>query len=323
MNTTVVICSVNRSAILHDTVRSLMKQTVRPEAIILSLCDETSALRETRTLPGVRCIFGPRGSSAQRNTAIPFATTPYVLFLDDDVELASDYIEQMERVFAGDPAIAAASGKVVADGAYGGKGIERDAAIKALREYEGCRDCTGIDIKEFYGCNMFVRNQVLRTVRFDERLPLYGWLEDRDFLWHCAKLGKMVRNQASLIAHLATRSGRTSDVRYGYTKIANPFYMWKKSVIASLPELIVMFWMKTTSANIVRAMNPKQPPSADYRKRLKGNLMAYRDLLLFRLDPENILKIPDSAGSLGQPQRGTAWRSEPRRSIQNQSAAEP
>jgi hypothetical protein len=84
-----------------------------------------------------------------------------------------------------------------------------------------------------------------------------------------------------------------------------------------------MFWMKTTSANIVRAMNPKQPPSADYRKRLKGNLMAYRDLLLFRLDPENILKIPDSAGSLGQPQRGTAWRSEPRRSIQNQSAAEP
>jgi len=288
---------------------------VRPEAILLSLSDESSTLLETRMLPGVRCIFGPRGSSAQRNTAIPFANTPYVLFLDDDVELASDYIEQMERVLANDPAVVAASGKAVADGAYSGKGIERDAAIKALQEYRGSRDCTGIKIREFYGCNMFVRSQVLRTVKFDERLPLYGWLEDRDFVWHCANHGKLVRNQSALMAHLATRSGRTSDVRYGYTKIANPFYMWKKSVVASLPELIVMFWMKTTFANIIRAINPRQSPSADYRKRLRGNLMAYRDLFLFRLDPQNILNIPDSAGSLGQPQRGRAWRSEPTRSV--------
>jgi GT2 family glycosyltransferase len=313
MNTTVIICSVNPAAILHDTLLGLMQQTVRPDSMILSLCDEDSVLQETKALPGVRCVFGPQGSSIQRNTAIPFAHTPYVLFLDDDVELASDYIEQMERVFAADASIAAASGKVVADGATGGKGIDRETAIKAVLEYKGSRECTGIKIQEFYGCNMFVRSEVLLTERFDEHLPLYGWLEDRDFLWRCSKHGTMVRNQAAVIAHLATRSGRTSDVRYGYTKIANPFYMWRKSVLSGLPELIVMFWMKTTFANVIRAIMPKQPQTANYRKRLKRNFLAYRDLLLFRLDPQNILSIPDSKGAQVKARSKAAWRSEPTR----------
>ena len=311
MNTTVIICSVNRPSILHETVFGLLRQTVPPHSIVLSLCDQSSALPETMALPRVHCVYGPQGSSVQRNTAIPLARTPYSLFLDDDVELASDYIQQMERLFAEEPSIAAASGKIVTDGAKDGKGIERQAAIKALLSSKGSRGHEAIKIKEFYGCNMFVRSEVLRTVRFDERLPLYGWLEDRDFVWHCAKHGKMVRNRAAVMAHLATRSGRTPDVRYGYTKIANPWYLWRKSVISSLPDLVVMFWLKTTIANLLRMIMPKKLNSVDYRKRLTGNLLAYRDLVLGRLDPLNILDIADSNGTPAQSSRDRLWRSAP------------
>lgn len=313
MNTTVIICSVHRPLILHATVLGLLKQTVQPDSIVLSLCDETSALSETKSLPGVRCVLGPQGSSVQRNTAIPLANTPYALFLDDDVELAPDYIKEMERVFAADPSVAAASGKIVADGASSGKGIERETALHAVLKFSGSADCEVIKVNDFYGCNMFVRTEVLRTERFDERLPLYGWLEDRDFLWHCARHGKIMRNNSAIIAHLGTRSGRTSDVRYGYSKIANPWYLWRKAVIASLPELVVRYWMKTTFANMVRAIAPKQPQHADYKKRLVGNFMAYRDLVLFRIDPQNILNIPDSRGPQGPSQRPDAWRSIPTR----------
>lgn len=275
MNTTVIICSVNRPSILHETVLGLLKQTVQPGSIILSLCDESSVLSETKAVPCVRCVYGPQGSSVQRNAAIPFAATPYALFLDDDVELAPGYIEQMEQVFARDPSIAAASGKIVADGAEDGKGIDRQVAINAILSHRPIPGCESIEIKEFFGCNMFIRSELLRFERFDERLPLYGWLEDRDFLWHCARHGKMVRNRGAVMAHLATRSGRTSDVRYGYTKIANPWYLWRKSVISNLADLVVRYWIKTTVANAVRMMMPKQPQSADYKKRLHGNLMAY------------------------------------------------
>jgi glycosyltransferase involved in cell wall biosynthesis len=300
--------------ILHTTVEGLLKQTILPDSIVLSLCDEGSVLRETEALPGVHCVFGPPGSSIQRNTAIPLARTPYVLFLDDDVELAPDYIEQMERIFGEDKSIAASGGGVIADGARNGNEIEREAAIREILEYRGSRACVGVAFADLCGFNMFVRNNVLRTERFDERLPLYGWLEDRDFLHRCAKHGKIVRHQGAWIVHLATRSGRTSDVRLGYTKIANPWYMWRKSVITSLPELIVRYWMKTTLANIIRAIMPKQPQSPDYKKRLKGNLLAYRDLVLFRIDPQNILNIPDSTGMPGQAQRSEgALRSAPTR----------
>jgi hypothetical protein len=270
----------------------LLKQTVQPASIILSLGEEGSALPETEALPRVSCIVGARGSSIQRNTAIPFVRTRYTLFLDDDVELATDYIEQMERLFAADPTIVGASGGVAADGAPARVPIDRRVAARAIREYTGSRDC--VPFKDVYGCNMFVRSDVLQVERFDERLPLYGWLEDLDFSLRLKKHGRIVRHRGALVAHLATRSGRTSDLRYGYTKIANPWYLWRKKVLSSLPEVIVRYWVKTTLANLLRAFLSNGPPGVDYRKRLIGNLMAYRDLTLFRLDPQNILNIDDS-----------------------------
>jgi GT2 family glycosyltransferase len=217
--------------------------------------------------------------------------TRYTLFIDDDVELAPDYIEQMERLFGAEPAIVAASGGIAADGAPAGTEIERRAALKAIREYRGCRDC--VPFKDVYGCNMFVRSDVLQVEKFDERLPLYAWLEDLDFSLRCKKHGKIVRNRAALMAHLATRSGRASDLRYGYTKIANPWYLWRKSVLNSLPEVIVRYWATTTLANLLRAFFTNGARGIDYRKRLIGNFMAYRDLILSRIDPLNILDIDD------------------------------
>lgn len=309
MDTTIVICSVNRPATLHETVLGLLKQTVQPAAVLLSLCEDSSVLPETKVLPGVRCLFGPRGSSVQRNAATPFVATPYVLYLDDDVELAPDYIAQMEHAFGEDRQIVAAGGGVVADGARDGTGIDREAALRAILEYRGIRTCVPVAFDDLCGFNLFVRSRVLQKEKFDERLPLYAWLEDRDFMYRCAKHGKVVRHQGALVAHLATRSGRTSDVRLGYTKIANPWYLWRKSVVPSLAELMVRYWMKTTIANIVRAALPIQPQNANYKKRLLGNLMAYRDLMLFRIDPQNILSIPESTDTPGQVQQGEVWRS--------------
>ena len=301
MNTTVIICSVDRPAILHDTVLGLMKQTVPADAVVLSLCDDNSVWRETKELPGVRCVFGQRGSSAQRNTTIPLARTPYALFLDDDVELAADYIGQMERASAEDPTIVVASGGVAGDGAPNGKGITREAARQAIRNYSGSRSCSAV--KDLYGCNIFVRSDVLRTEKFDERLPLYGWMEDHDFRWRCEKHGKVVCHQGAVLAHLGIPSMSVSDVRYGYAKIANPWYLWRKGVLASLPELIVNYWLKTTTANLLRILAPGRPQTINYWQRLMGNCMAYRDFILGRIDPLNILKIPDTTEPPGKLRR--------------------
>ena len=60
--------------------------------------DAASVLPETVQLPLVRVVLGGRGLTKQRNhgaQAAP-AETRYVLFLDDDTELAPEYLERSE-----------------------------------------------------------------------------------------------------------------------------------------------------------------------------------------------------------------------------------
>jgi len=70
MRTVIVICSADRPQTLHETVAALVRQTIAPAAILLSLCDQQSLLDETARLPLVRVIYGLRGLTKQRNTSL-------------------------------------------------------------------------------------------------------------------------------------------------------------------------------------------------------------------------------------------------------------
>src|SRR5690242_3159450 len=90
----VIVCSADRPLILHETLVSLAQQTRPPKEVLVCVPDEISVLPATRTLPRTRVFVGPRGSSVQRNFAIDRLTpgSDLVLFLDDDVELARNFI---------------------------------------------------------------------------------------------------------------------------------------------------------------------------------------------------------------------------------------
>jgi GT2 family glycosyltransferase len=101
MKTAIIVSSVNRPQILHETVLAMRMQTNLPNVIMLSLCDAASILSETAQLPLVRIVQGPKGLTKQRNSgmsALP-SEADCVLFLDDDIELAPNYIESMQRLF--------------------------------------------------------------------------------------------------------------------------------------------------------------------------------------------------------------------------------
>ena len=65
-------------------------------------------------------------------------------------------------------------------------------------------------------------------LRFDENLPLYGWLEDIDFARSIAPYGRVVKSMLLRGVHLGVKRGRTSGVKLGYSQIANPLYMLEK-----------------------------------------------------------------------------------------------
>lgn len=62
MKTAVIVSSVNRPQVLHETVLAICRQTIPPMAIILSLCDTCSVLPETTRLPAVTMVQGQNGT---------------------------------------------------------------------------------------------------------------------------------------------------------------------------------------------------------------------------------------------------------------------
>jgi polysaccharide biosynthesis transport protein len=291
LRTTIVICTANRVDVLEDTVRSILEsQTKAPALILVCVHDQSHVSALTRARRQVDVITCPRkGLTIQRNFAALQIKTEFALFLDDDVELAPNYIESMERLADSRPEMAAATAHVAADGAQGDTGISRDWAKKAVEGYR--RTAEDVLHEQAYGCNMFVRTTTLDVVSFDEKLALYGWLEDLDFATRCLKHGSIFLNRGTCMVHLATPTGRIAGVCFGYAQIVNPLYLWRKNRRPTLRQIVIAHGALPILRNLRRVMIDIPSGRDDRKGRFRGNMLALRDILRGKLDPQRIGQI--------------------------------
>jgi hypothetical protein len=124
-------------------------------------------------------------------------------------------------------------------------------------------------------------------LRFDERLPLYGWLEDLDLSTRLSRRGTLYHASALRGVHRGVKRGRTSGVRFGYSQIANPLYL----LVRGRAPVHYAFAniCRNLAANLLRVSKPE--PWVDRKGRLKGNGLAAWDLVRGRLKPERILEL--------------------------------
>lgn len=285
------IATAGRRDLLTETLRELSRQSRLPDSVIVCPaadgdCDTSAA----SSLPfPLIVVKGRRGLPAQRNAILEAAEAFDILvFFDDDFFAAPNYFAEVESCFQEDPAILAMSGKLAADGVTGpGMDATRARAILASSKMP---PQTGItDIYNAYGCNMAMRLAPIRVhgLRFDESLPLYGWLEDVDFSRQLAAYGRIVKNQRMAGVHLGVKGGRVSGVRFGYSQIANPIYLWRKGTLRF--DLAMRQMSRNLLANSAKIFWPE--PWTDRRGRLLGNLLGFFDLLRGYLHPARILEL--------------------------------
>jgi GT2 family glycosyltransferase len=238
----------------------------------------------------VRIISGSIGSSAQRNAMIEATDADVVIFFDDDFLPAEDFLQEAERLFAGQPDVVVATGKVLADGILG-PGLSFEEGVMHLsRAHLDSEPASLAPTYNAYGCNMAVRLAPVRRhgIRFDERLPLYGWLEDVDFSRQLAPHGDIVRATGLKGVHLGTkRSGRSRGKPLGYSQVANRIYIMRKGHMT--PAQALQGSLRNIAANLVRSLRPE--PWVDRRGRLTGNALAVWDWVRGRVDPERILRF--------------------------------
>lgn len=271
---------------LHESVLSLVHQTT-PCEIILSVPDESHVLDETRRLPRVRLVTGARGLCAQRNHALSsvHSECSAIFFFDDDVEVDCDYVGHMLAMLEQDSTISLAVGLNLGRGAAPGS-LDREKA-KGLIGENKTKQPRGQEVETIrtaLGSRMCMRGSLLGTVRFDVRLPLYGYLEDFDFSLQCRRYGRIVMNRRCLMVHIETSAGRMGSKKRGYSEIVNPFYIWSKRTGANLARV--------TAGSVKRTLrNAFKLHTADGRLQFAGNLVGWLRLTTGRADPEYVLRL--------------------------------
>ena len=288
----VAIATRGRPAIVSQTVRHLLAtQSMAPELVILSCVDRSDAgdlVDDSR----VEVITGKMGTSSQRNNALDHlpAGIDVVVFLDDDFVADADWLATVARAFADESNVVALTGRVVADGIKG-PGISFAEAVRLVEQAPAYNGPGWERPFSPYGCNMAYRVSAIGDTRFDERLVLYGWLEDRDFGASLAKKGgDLVKCAEAYGVHMGVKVGRVSGQRLGYSQVINPIYLRRKGTMTT-KQAVGQIW-RNMSMNLAKSLRPE--PFIDRRGRVKGNLAGLLDFFRGQINPERAasLEVP-------------------------------
>jgi hypothetical protein len=291
MNIVLVIASLGRAQLLGSVLEHWAAQTRPLDHRILSVTSPADC-------EGIRAglvdetLLGDAGLCKQRNRALEFmlASRPdIVIFADDDYVPSRNFVEAIDLLFRANEDIMVASGHMIADGVTTG-GIALSDAVGLVAAYDSAPRTdarTMHDVVGGYGCNMAIRVSANRSIRCDERLPLYGWQEDIDYTRQYLRHGRIVKTNAFAGVHMGSPGARSPGMRLGYSQIINPVYLMLKGTMPVHWGLKLM--CKNFLANCFGTVAGDK--KVDRPGRLKGNLIGLRRIVLGDIRPEYILKL--------------------------------
>ncbi len=292
MRIATAICSVGRPECLARLLPWIDRQSKQTSEIVLAVTRDSDLpdLDSLNLSVPVSVLICQKGLPKQRNRALEalLPRTDAIFFIDDDYIPTRDAIAGIDRALEAFPEVSGFTGTLLADGIHTG-GMDFEAAGELVTTYEA-QDPKPVatpinrDLVGLYGCNMAFRSSQIGDVRFDERLPLYGWQEDVDFASRVP--GEMMKTDAFAGVHCGVRNGReTSGHLLGYSQIANATYLMRKGSLPARFALRLM--LRNILANHLKVFRPE--PWIDRKGRARGNRLALADLLKGQADPERIL----------------------------------
>jgi glucosyl-dolichyl phosphate glucuronosyltransferase len=228
----VIIPTKHRAGDLEAAVASVLKQTILPTQVIVvdQSADEESSERVNRQFaqlpaeraaaPSLRYIRDSAimGGAEARNRALSVAEGDVWLFLDDDVILDPDFLEELLAVYGRHPEATGVSGVVTNYArppwafrwwrSVFARGPFADDRQPVYWRANQRRETDPVRVTRLGGGLMSFRAEAVRHMRFDERLVGVSDGEDVDF---CSRLGPgavlLIAPQARLI-HNQSPAGR-------------------------------------------------------------------------------------------------------------------
>lgn len=285
------IATAGRRDQLALTLEQIAESHTLPAAVLICPAspDDFDGKVPEKLAGRVRVVSAPKGLCSQRNAIVRACEGMDILtFFDDDYYPSRGYIDRVHQVFARHKEVVVLTGRPVLDGATG-PGLSHEEALTALNQQArvGRKKPKEGRLKTTYGgygCNMSFRLEPIMQygLRFDENLPLYGWLEDIDFSRQMSRFGRIAIDKELLGVHLGTKRGRSPGRQLGYSQIVNPLYMIRKGTMGY--GFALKFVLRNLTKNALRSFSPE--PWVDRRGRFVGNAIALAEVCMGKAHPE-------------------------------------
>ncbi len=207
VSSSVILCTRNRITDVITFLQSLTQQTQFPDQLIIIdssdrpivELDIFSAIFNAACFTQTQLLYKHTspGLTYQRNVGISLATQEIIYFFDDDTILESDYLDQMNKIFAQYPEYAGGMGTVSntppqQDNIYRlVRNIVHAVFLLQSNYASGTFKVSGIPthaygthefkrVEVLGGCCMAFRASILAKHKFDEKLIGYAFMEDCD-----------------------------------------------------------------------------------------------------------------------------------------------
>jgi len=262
----VIIPTKNRPRDLQRAVRSLFAQTAKPGSVIIVdqstdgasrlLVEAEAAAAGNRRSSGWRIQYvrdsSISGAATARNHAMAIADGDIWLFLDDDVVLEPDFVEQLIVVYRDRPEVSGVSGVITNYrrpsvslrlwNAMFVRGPFRDERQPIYWRSEDLRTAAPIRVPWFTGCLMSFRAEVIGDKRFDENLRGVSDGEDVDF---CIQLGPaaiLVIAPRARLEHWHSSVGRPRD-HWLRRSVRGKLFLYHKNWNHGLFNRLCYWWL--------------------------------------------------------------------------------
>jgi GT2 family glycosyltransferase len=254
----VVVPTRERPEDLQKLLASLREQTRLPDQLIVvdqSKGGESHDLAKDALGAELwgRCVYvhnsSIRGVSAARNAGIGAADADVVVFLDDDVVLTADCLEEMEAAFVANPDYAGIGGVELQmeqtalsyilyyDIFFVGPFRDRKYRIsRNWRRLQGIQPVTGLKT-----CLAGFRREFLAAHRFDERWRS-ALLEDIDLCWEVRGQEKFGIWPRASVWHNFSEARSVGGARYQAAAAAWIFFM-RKHVLTNWTLMPAFAWL--------------------------------------------------------------------------------
>jgi GT2 family glycosyltransferase len=283
MRLSAIIPTKNRASELAIVARDLLNQTVLPaEIVIIDQSPDDAGRRLVMDLfqgapPAVRdsvrlqYVLDPSvsGGSAARNRGIEIAAGDVWLFLDDDVELENNFLEEVIAVFRERPDVTSVCGvitnyvpppwpfrlwnRVFALGPF------HDERQPIYWNADRLRTSEPIRVHKLNGGAMAFRAELIRDLRFDPNLTGVSLAEDVDFAARIEPAIIVLAPRARLI-HKRSPQGRATD-HWLRGQAQASCYLYRRNWRHGLPNRLRFLWMNVGYALAVALCCLKQESS--------------------------------------------------------------